>query len=112
MHDDGQSDSAEVPSVDELLDVDREFRRQALAAFNARRGERRYAVLYSPTPLARRLRRDRDWVLIDLERGGPGSRWTVVTERRGALKGKRVVRSREVECFWFYKTRRRPNRAA
>jgi hypothetical protein len=98
--------------IEELLDVDREFRHQSRAILHTRRGNRRYSVLYSPTSLARRLRRDRDWVVIDLEEAGPNPHWTVVTERRGILKGKRVVRSREVECFWYYKTRRRPHRAA
>ena len=96
-----------VPNVEELLEVDREFRRQPQPVFHTRRDGRRYSVLYSPTSLARRLRRDRDWVVIDLEQEGPNPRWTVVTERRGVLKGKRVVRSREVECFWYYRTRRR-----
>lgn len=102
----------EAPPVHELLDVDREFRRQNRAVLHTRRGGRRYAVLYSPTPLARRMRRQRDWVLIDLEEPGPNPRWTVVTEWRGVLKGKRVVRSREVECFSYYRTHRRPHRAA
>lgn len=100
------------PTVAELLEVDREFGRQAKPVLQIRRGDRVYAVLYSPTPLARRLHRDRDWVIIDLEEPGPNPRWTVVTERRGVLKGKRVVRSREVECFWHYKSRTRPCRAA
>lgn len=112
MHDDDAKWATDVPSVDELLDVDREFRRQACSVFHTQRGVRRYAVLYSPTPLARRLGRDRDWVVIDLEEPGRDPHWTVVTERRGVLKGKRVVRSREMECFRFYRTRRRPNRAA
>lgn len=111
MRDDDAGGANDVPTVDELLDVDREFRRQTRAVFHAQRDERRYAVLYSPTPLARRLRRDRDWVVIDLEHPGPNPRWTVVTERRGVLKGKRVVRSREVECFWYYRTRRRHHAA-
>lgn len=103
--------TTDVPSVEELLDVDREFRRQNRAVYHTRRGDRRYAVLYSPTSLARRVRRDRDWVVIDLEEAGPNPRWTVVTERRGVLKGKRVVRAREVECFWYYRTRRRHHAA-
>ena len=101
-----------VPDVNELLDVDREFRRQTQAIFRTSRSVRRYTVLYSPTPLARRLRRDRDWVLIALEAATDTHRWTVVTERRGTLKGKRVVRSREAECFWLYRSRRRSHEAA
>ena len=101
-----------VPSIEELLDVDREFRKRQVMVIHTRRNGRRYSALYSPTPLARRLRRDRDWVVIELEQRGPNPRWTIVTERRGVMKGKRVVRSREVECFWFYQMRRRPHRAA
>jgi hypothetical protein len=107
-----QDDIRDTPAVEELLDVDREFRRQDRATYHTRRGDRRYSVLFSPTALARQLRRDRDWVLIDLEQPGPNARWTVVTERRGTLAGKRVVRSREVECFRFYRERRQPHRAA
>lgn len=112
MHETDAGRSTDGPTVEELLDVDREFRRQPRSVFHTQRGGRRYAVLYSPTSLARRLGRDRDWVLIDLEEPGSNPHWTVVTERRGVLKGKRVVRSREMECFRFYQTRKRPNRAA
>jgi hypothetical protein len=105
-------DSVAVPAVDELLDVDREFRRQRRPVYHTCRDGRSYSVLYSPTPLARRLHRDRDWVVIDLEQAGPNPRWTIVTERRGVMKGKRVVRSREIECFWHYKARRRRHHAA
>jgi|SRR5687768_3550865 len=112
MHESDAEWSTDVPTVEELLDIDREFRRQPRSVLHTQRGPRRYAVLYSPTSLARRLGRDRDWVLIDLEEPGPNPHWTVVTERRGVLKGKRVVRSREMECFRFYQTRKRPNRAA
>ena len=100
-------ENAVVPNVEELLEVDREFRLQPQPVFHTRRDGRRYSVLYSPTSLARRLRRDRDWVVIDLEQEGPNPRWTVVTERRGVLKGKRVVRSRAVVCFWYYRARGR-----
>ncbi len=105
-------DRVAVPGVEELLDVDREFRRQERRILHTQRDGRRYSVLYSPTPLARRLRRDRDWAVIDLEREGPLPRWTIVTERRGVMKGKRVVRSREIECFWHYKARQRKHHAA
>ena len=95
----------EHPSVAELLDVDREFRRQGAAVFHTRRAGRPYTALFSPTPLARRQRRERDWVILDLELPGPHRAWTVVTERRGVLKGRRVVRGRETECFAHYRAR-------
>ena len=105
-----------VPTVDELLDVDREFRRAALAGetvCHTTRGERRYSALFSQSALAYRQGRQRDWVMIDLEVPGPNLRWTVVTEWRGPMKGKRVVRGREVECALLYRSRhdaRKPRR--
>jgi hypothetical protein len=104
-----------APPVDELLDLDREFRRRFARGehiVHTARGERRYTALYSESPLAHRLRRNRDWVILDHEVPGPNERWTVVTEFRGVLKGKRVVRGREVECFWFHRTARRRGRQA
>lgn len=112
----------DAPSVEELLGVDREFRRQAAASdepfLHTARDGRRYSALYSHSPQAHRHHRDRDWVVIDLELPGPNPRWTVVTEWRGVMKGKRVVRGREVECFHYYRKhatrhpRRLPLRAA
>ena len=104
------------PSVDELLAVDREFRRHAARSddpfLHTTRDGRRYTALYSRTAQAVQYRRDLDWVVIDLEQPGPKPRWTVGTEWRGVMKGKRVVRGREVECFHFHRKRvpRRPRR--
>ena len=98
-----------VPEVDEILDVDRELRRAALAGetiMHTERGGRRYSALFSHSALAQQLGRQHDWVIIDLEVPGPNLRWTVVTEWRGPMKGKRVVRGREVECFRFYEEHR------
>jgi hypothetical protein len=105
------------PSVDVLLDVDTEYRRKAAARLLPRiaprggnrarearpvlyttRGEWRFTVLYSNTALARKLRRTRDWVVLWFQRDHePGGRRTVVTETRGSLEGRRVVRGRESE---------------
>lgn len=102
-----------TPPVEEVLDVDRAFRAQQRAILHVSRDRRNYTALYSPTPLARRLRRDRDWVIIELALPGPRSaQWTVVTERRGVLKGKRVVRGREAECFQVHRGRARRHVAA
>jgi hypothetical protein len=40
----------------------------------------------------------RDWVVVFWERDGDEDQCTVVTERRGPLRGRRVVRGREAEC--------------
>jgi hypothetical protein len=103
-----------LPTVDELLSVDREYRRRAVRGeriVHTTRDGRRWTALYSTTALARQFGRTSDWVVLDLEVAGPNPRWTVVTERRGVLKGKRVVRGREVECFRLYRARRERRRA-
>jgi hypothetical protein len=111
------------PSVDVLLDVDREYRTRAqahelptiaprrfnprgqswLPVLHARRGPWHFTALYSNTARAHELGRSRDWVVLyfhgddHLER-----QHTVVTEVRGPLAGRRVVRGRERECRAWY----------
>jgi hypothetical protein len=107
-----------LPSVAELLDVDREYRSEADAGrlrriaprrFNPRgvawlpilhttRGDRHYTALFSNTPRAHELGKTGDWVVLDLDDGRAERQWTVVTETRGPLAGRRVVRGRESEC--------------
>jgi hypothetical protein len=97
------------PAVDELLDVDREFRRAALGGesiLHTQRDGRRYAAIFSQSALAYQHGRQHDWVIVDLEVPGPNLRWTIVTEWRGVMKGKRVVRGRETECFRYYEAHR------
>jgi putative hydrolase len=112
------------PGVEELLDVDREYRERAAAGglptiaprrFNPRgrawlpilhatRGDRHYTALFSNTAQAHRLGRTHDWVVIywDGDDGRDGQ-CTVVTDRgRGPLQGLRVVRGREPECLERY----------
>lgn len=106
------------PSVEELLDVDREYREKAAAGelpliaperFNptgdrwlpvlhTRRGARRYTALYSNTERAHRLGRSRDWVVL-YTRDATGERqYTVVTSTHGVMRGHRVVAGHEREC--------------
>lgn len=107
------------PPVEEILDVDREYRERAAAGglrqiaprrFNpsgeawlpvlhTHRGERHYTVLYSNTARAHRLGKTRDWVVLYYD-GGDGERQcTVLTSERGPLRGRRIVRGREAECL-------------
>jgi len=112
------------PPIDMLLDVDREYRRKAqsgrlrriapkrfnptreawLPILHTTRGPWDFTVLYSNTALAHKLRRIRDWVIVYFQKDSSieGQR-TIVTEKRGALKGKRVVRGREMESERYYK---------
>lgn len=111
------------PTVAEVLDVDREYRLQSAAGalptiapkrFNpdakawlpilhTERGDWHFTALFSNTALAHRLNRTRDWVVVyfydDHHQEG---QHTVVTETRGSLAGRRVVRGREKECRNLY----------
>jgi putative hydrolase len=114
--------SGETPPVAELLDVDREYReataadrlpriaprrfnpdgRRWLPILHTRRGSRHYTALFSNTARAHRLGTTDDWVIIYGDRGRADGQWTVVTARAGPLRGRRVVRGREVECARHY----------
>src|SRR5262249_17061575 len=104
----------EEPGVAELLAVDEEYRRRAEALslppiaprrFNPtgepwlpisrmRRGGWQYRALFSNTALAHRLGRTHDWVVVYFENGTATGQRTIVTENRGDLRGRRVVRGR------------------
>jgi hypothetical protein len=111
------------PSVEVLLDVDREYRAKAatdelkriaprrfnptheawLPVLQTRRGRWEFTTLYSNTARAHQLGRVRDWVVLYFhEAGKPESQRTIVTERRGSLAGRRVARGREAECRDYY----------
>jgi DNA polymerase (family X) len=62
-----------------------------------------FTALYSNTARAHELGRTHDWVVIYAEDEAHHERpYTVVTEGRGALAGRRVVRGREAECRQVY----------
>jgi hypothetical protein len=111
------------PDVALLLDIDREYREKAkagklatiaprrfnptgeawLPVMHERRGGWHFTALYSNTARAHELRRTRDWVVVYFydDEHAEGQH-TIVTETRGALSGKRVVRGREAECRAHY----------
>lgn len=111
------------PTVAMLLDVDREYRNKAAAGklptiaprrFNpdgkawlpilhTERDGWHFTVLYSNTARAHELGKTRDWVVLFYYDGDHREgQVTVVTETRGALAGRRVVRGREAECAAHY----------
>ena len=112
------------PSVDELLTVDAEYRRQAdennlptltprrfnpenepwLPLYNTDRSGWRFCALFSNTALVHRLSRTRDWVVISFHDGFTSGQRTVVTETVGDLRGRGVVRGRERECRAYYQS--------
>jgi putative hydrolase len=62
----------------------------------------KFTVMFSNTARAHELGKTDDWVVVYYEKGGGENQCTVVTEQKGILKGKRVVRGREKECQEFY----------
>jgi hypothetical protein len=118
----GEEEPREQPSVEILLDVDEEYRRKAQAGrlrkiapkrFNPEgeawlpilhtgRNGWAFTALYSNTKRAHELDKTDDWVVLYYERDGEEDQATVVTETRGPLEGKRVVRGREPETQAYY----------
>lgn len=114
--------SEEPPPVDELLDVDREYRKKAsagtlprisprrfnpgneawLPVLHTERGDRHYTALFSNTARAHALDKTHDWVVIYRDDDDYQGQWTVVTAQQGPLKDRRVVRGREAECRAHY----------
>jgi hypothetical protein len=119
----GRARSGRLPSVSLLLEVDDLYRRRAAAnelkliaprrfnpdrrpwlpVMHEHRGGWHFTALFSNTARAHQLGRSRDWVIIHVM-GDKGPDWqcTIVTETRGPMKGRRVVRGREPECEAFY----------
>lgn len=113
----------EQPSVSVLLNVDSAYRKQAnadqlprivprrfnpggrawLPVLHTTRGEWHFTALYSNTQRAHELGRTRDWVVIYFyDQHHHESQCTVVTETKGDLIGRRVVRGRELECREYH----------
>lgn len=107
-----------TPPVDELLDVDSEYRGRAsagklpkiaprrfnpageawLPVLHTQRNDNHYTALYSNTARAHELGKTDDWVVIYYYDGDHREgQCTVVTETQGPNKGERVVRGREAE---------------
>lgn len=117
--------SPQEPSVEELLDVDRQYRKEAAAGrlrliaprrmnpervawlpvLHTDRGDRHYTALFSNTPRAHALGRTHDWVVLYADGGYEERQYTVVTAFRGVLEGRRIVRGREAECVEYYRAR-------
>ena len=112
------------PDVGLLLEVDHSYRLKAesgqlptiaprrfnpenrawLPVLHATDGGWHFTAMYSNTARAHELNRTHDWVVVyfydDHHREGQA---TVVTETRGPLTGRRVVRGRELECREYYR---------
>ncbi len=112
------------PDVADLLTIDQEYRAHPerhqlptisprrfnptnepwLPVLQTRRGGFRYRALFSNTALAHRLGQTRDWVVVYFDDGLNTGQRTIVTETRGELRGRRVVRGRERQCAEYYRS--------
>lgn len=113
-----------LPSIEELLDVDREYREKAgkgqlhkftprrfnptgdawLPVLHTQRGERHYTALFSNTARAHQKGKTHDWIVLFYDDGNRESQCTIITSEFGLLEGRRIVRSREAECLRYYET--------
>jgi DNA polymerase (family 10) len=82
-----------------LLNPDKKAWLPILAA--SRKGWK-FTVMFSNTATAHKLGKTGDWVVVYYESGKGENQCTVVTEQRGPMKGKRVIRGRESECKKHY----------
>jgi DNA polymerase (family X) len=117
--------AAPALSVPALLALDAEYRERAargelrtiaprrfnptheawLPIWHTERDGWNVTALFSNTALAHQLGTTRDWLVLYCERDGQEDQCTIVTERRGPLAGRRVVRGRESECQVHYRER-------
>lgn len=62
----------------------------------------KFTVMFSNTAAAHKLGKTGDWVVVYVEKGKRENQCTVVTESRGVLRGKRVIRGKERESGEYY----------
>jgi DNA polymerase (family 10) len=111
----------EIP-VALILEIDEEYRKEAAAGnlkmiaprllnpekeawlplMNLAHKGYKFTVMFSNTATAHKLGKTDDWVVVYFQKGKGENQCTVVTESRGPLKGKRVVRGKEKECQAHY----------
>lgn len=117
-------ESTSAPPVSVILDVDKEYRKKSeegslkliapkqhnpeatawLPILSTSRGDWSFTAMFSNTALAHQLGKTDDWVVLYFKKKGEEERQcTVVTEHRGELKGKRVVRGREDESQKYHR---------
>lgn len=119
-----ESRKTDEPSIEELLDVDREYREAArggklrtiaprrfnpkknpwLPILHTQRGTRHYTAMFSSTALAHQLKKMRDWVILYFDDDYGEHQCTVVTSRHPPFLNKRIVRGREAECESYYRS--------
>src|SRR5581483_2250367 len=120
-------DETTRPSIDAILEVDAEYRRLAkrgelrkiaprrfnpshrawLPVWGTEREGWKFTAMFSNTAQAHELGKTHDWVVIYYKKKETEGQVTVVTPSSGKLKGKRVVRGREVESARYYERQKK-----
>lgn len=121
----GKQSLSDEPSLELLLEIDAEYRHKAetdeleklkpkmfnperkawLPVLKTLREGWSFVVMFSNTSRAHQAGKTRDWVVIYFRRGGGKEmKYTVVTEIKGPMKDKRVIRGREDETRRYYET--------
>ncbi len=116
------------PPVEEILDIDHEYRQKAgegqlrliaprrfnptgsawLPVLHTHRADRQYTALYSNTARAHELGTTHDWVIVYRDDDDGHGQWTLITAQYGPMRGKRIIRGREAECAaWYTQERQR-----
>lgn len=116
-------DQSDTIPVDEILDIDREYRERVKAGSLAKikpsqhnpdhepwlpimhteRDGRHYTAMFSNTTKAHQQNATHDWVVVFRDDTNAHGRWTVITSQFGKLKGFRIVRGREEYCQNYYR---------
>jgi len=111
-----------VVPVQEILDVDREYREKVakgqlrliaprrcnptgeawLPVLHTHRHDRHYTALYSNTARAHEVGMTHDWVVVYRDDRDGHGQWTVITAQFGPMRRKRIIRGREGECAAYY----------
>lgn len=111
-----------MPSIEEILDVDCEYREKAAAdklhkfaprrfnptgeawlpVLHTQRGKHHFTALFSNTARAHKKGKTHDWVVLYYDDGQKDSQCTVITAEWGILEGCRIVSGRESECLRYY----------
>ncbi len=108
--------------IDELLDIDQQYRQMArrgqlpriaprrfnptheawLPVLHTERMGRHYTALFSNTAHAHELDATHDWVVIYRDDQDHSGCWTAITAQFGPLRGRRIIRGRERDCAEYY----------
>jgi hypothetical protein len=110
------------PLVEEILDINREYRQKAaegqlrkisprrlspagkawIPVLHTHRSDRQCTALYSNSALEHEMGMTHDWVVGYRDDHDGHGQWIVITAQFGPMRGRRIIRGREAECAACY----------